>query len=240
MRRWLGTEVANVHPVGRNGMHKYNNQDHSMYTAMLTVENIVTGARHDIWSVNVEEEYHEEKSARRRGTGTGRDRADRPPARCRRRRQRRAVVDALAEDGPARGEGGPPPSEPVVKETSEIRHAIPLAIAAALVGVVSLLTTVVVAHVLTSEQYGTLIALLGLFLVVSMPGTALLVGVVRRVSAWQTSGLGDRVRGLGEAHPPHLARHRSCSSLSVMFLVREPVVARPGALPYALGRWRRS
>ena len=39
-------------------MHKYNNQDHSMYTAMLTVENI-HGAHHDIWSVNVEEEYHE-------------------------------------------------------------------------------------------------------------------------------------------------------------------------------------
>jgi hypothetical protein len=49
-----------VHPVGRNGMHKYNNQDHSMFTAMLTVENIL-GADHDIWNVNVEQEYHEEK-----------------------------------------------------------------------------------------------------------------------------------------------------------------------------------
>ncbi|MGH9096182.1 MAG: FAD-dependent oxidoreductase, partial [Acidimicrobiales bacterium] len=53
----------NVHPVGRNGMHKYNNQDHSMYTAMLTVENI-HGAQHDIWAVNVEEEYHEEMDVR--------------------------------------------------------------------------------------------------------------------------------------------------------------------------------
>jgi hypothetical protein len=40
-------------------MHKYNNQDHSMYTAMLSVENIL-GADHDVWTVNVEEEYHEE------------------------------------------------------------------------------------------------------------------------------------------------------------------------------------
>ena len=40
-------------------MHKYNNQDHSMYTAMLSVENIL-GAHHDVWTVNVEEEYHEE------------------------------------------------------------------------------------------------------------------------------------------------------------------------------------
>jgi protoporphyrinogen oxidase len=63
LRAWLAEHASNVHPVGRNGMHKYNNQDHSMYTAMLTVENIVAGAGHDIWSVNVEDEYHEEKSA---------------------------------------------------------------------------------------------------------------------------------------------------------------------------------
>ncbi len=59
LRNWLAANAPNVHPVGRNGMHKYNNQDHSMLTAMLTVENIF-GASHDIWSVNVEEEYHEE------------------------------------------------------------------------------------------------------------------------------------------------------------------------------------
>ncbi|MGC8626691.1 MAG: NAD(P)/FAD-dependent oxidoreductase [Acidimicrobiales bacterium] len=62
IRRWLEAEVPNVYPVGRNGMHRYNNQDHSMYTAMLTVENLF-GASHDVWSVNVEEEYHEELSA---------------------------------------------------------------------------------------------------------------------------------------------------------------------------------
>ena len=65
IRKWLETEAPNVHPVGRNGMHKYNNQDHSMYTAMLTVENIF-GAHHDIWSVNVEEEYHEARLDRSR------------------------------------------------------------------------------------------------------------------------------------------------------------------------------
>jgi protoporphyrinogen oxidase len=62
LRSWLDEHAANVHPVGRNGMHKYNNQDHSMYTAMLTVENLF-GARHDIWSVNVEAEYHEETTS---------------------------------------------------------------------------------------------------------------------------------------------------------------------------------
>jgi UDP-galactopyranose mutase len=58
MVAWLEANAPNVHPVGRNGMHKYNNQDHSMYTALLTVENLF-GASHDIWAVNVEEEYHE-------------------------------------------------------------------------------------------------------------------------------------------------------------------------------------
>jgi protoporphyrinogen oxidase len=58
IRVWLESEAPNVYPVGRNGMHRYNNQDHSMLTAMLAVENI-GGAHHDLWSVNVDEEYHE-------------------------------------------------------------------------------------------------------------------------------------------------------------------------------------
>jgi protoporphyrinogen oxidase len=60
LRKWIDANVPNVFPVGRNGMHRYNNQDHSMYTAMLSVENIF-GANHDTWNVNVEAEYHEEK-----------------------------------------------------------------------------------------------------------------------------------------------------------------------------------
>jgi protoporphyrinogen oxidase len=77
IRRWFEEHAPNVHPVGRNGMHKYNNQDHSMYTAMLTVENI-HGANHDIWSVNVEEEYHETSDTKGGSgapstSGTGRD-----------------------------------------------------------------------------------------------------------------------------------------------------------------------
>jgi len=73
MREWIDDVTPNVHPVGRNGMHRYNNQDHSMYTAMLTVENIVGGTSYDVWDVNVEEEYHEEKSPAAGERGTGRD-----------------------------------------------------------------------------------------------------------------------------------------------------------------------
>ncbi len=68
---WLDEHAANVHPVGRNGMHRYNNQDHSMVTAMLTAENIATGSDHDVWDVNVEEEYHEESSTPKDSSGTG-------------------------------------------------------------------------------------------------------------------------------------------------------------------------
>jgi protoporphyrinogen oxidase len=49
----------NLQTVGRNGMHRYNNQDHSMLTAMLAVQNIL-GENHDLWTVNVERSYHEE------------------------------------------------------------------------------------------------------------------------------------------------------------------------------------
>lgn len=80
LRGWMEANVTNVHPVGRNGMHKYNNQDHSMLTAMLTVENILGHGPHDIWSVNVEEEYHEEgtgvdtaPASATATAGTGRD-----------------------------------------------------------------------------------------------------------------------------------------------------------------------
>jgi protoporphyrinogen oxidase len=58
VREYLGA-FTNLQVAGRNGMHKYNNQDHSMVTAMLAAQN-VTGAHFDVWGVNAEDEYHEE------------------------------------------------------------------------------------------------------------------------------------------------------------------------------------
>ncbi len=52
--------IPNLHTVGRNGMHKYNNQDHSMLTAMMAVDNM-KGSKHDLWEVNTDFEYHEEQ-----------------------------------------------------------------------------------------------------------------------------------------------------------------------------------
>jgi protoporphyrinogen oxidase len=68
IRRWLEREVPNLHLVGRNGMHKYNNQDHSMMTALVVARNIALGAGLDPWKVNADAVYHEEL---REGEDTG-------------------------------------------------------------------------------------------------------------------------------------------------------------------------
>ncbi len=59
IRTWL-EGIDNLTQVGRNGLHRYNNSDHSMLTAMRAVDNLLLGTTHDIWSVNVESVYHEE------------------------------------------------------------------------------------------------------------------------------------------------------------------------------------
>ncbi len=58
IRSWLDG-IENLQQVGRNGLHRYNNSDHSMLTAMRAVDNLLTGAHHDIWAVNAESVYHE-------------------------------------------------------------------------------------------------------------------------------------------------------------------------------------
>ena len=58
VRKYLA-QFSNLQVAGRNGMHKYNNQDHSMVTAILAVDNLA-GQHHDTWSVNQDDEYHEE------------------------------------------------------------------------------------------------------------------------------------------------------------------------------------
>jgi len=60
IRHEIETCWPGLHLVGRNGMHKYNNQDHAMMTAMLTVKNILAGETlYDVWNVNEDAEYHE-------------------------------------------------------------------------------------------------------------------------------------------------------------------------------------
>jgi protoporphyrinogen oxidase len=58
IRGWLGG-LSNLQQIGRNGLHRYNNSDHSMLTAMRAVENLCDGAGHDVWAVNADSVYHE-------------------------------------------------------------------------------------------------------------------------------------------------------------------------------------
>jgi protoporphyrinogen oxidase len=66
IRRWA-TGIPNLFCVGRNGMHRYNNQDHSMLTAMTAVDDIMAGKtdKARLWEVNTELDYHEEKAKSR-------------------------------------------------------------------------------------------------------------------------------------------------------------------------------
>jgi len=57
LRRYL-RDFSNLQTIGRNGLHRYNNQDHSMLTAIYAARNLI-GEKHDVWSVNTEKEYHE-------------------------------------------------------------------------------------------------------------------------------------------------------------------------------------
>src|SRR5947207_13891948 len=61
IRDWLDG-IENLQQVGRNGLHRYNNSDHSMLTAMRAIENL-DGAAHDLWEVNADSWYHETQVA---------------------------------------------------------------------------------------------------------------------------------------------------------------------------------
>ena len=64
VRQALQAHCPNLHPVGRNGMHKYNNQDHAMMTALLAARNVLAGRKiYDVWAVNEDGEYHESGEA---------------------------------------------------------------------------------------------------------------------------------------------------------------------------------
>ncbi len=102
--------IANLHTVGRNGMHKYNNQDHSMLTSMMAVWNMF-GAKHDIWAVNTDFEYHEEQ--RLEDPEASAATPDGPPA---------ASEATSGSEAPARSDGSAPDGSnddaPEVMDTS--------------------------------------------------------------------------------------------------------------------------
>jgi protoporphyrinogen oxidase len=89
IRQYLEHGFSNFQVVGRNGMHKYNNQDHSMMTALLAARNIL-GGRFDVWRVNADAEYHEEDAV-----------VSEAPSRS------RLSIDAVAKRSPQAGRSSP-------------------------------------------------------------------------------------------------------------------------------------
>ena len=81
IKGWLDG-IANLQQVGRNGLHRYNNSDHSMLTAMRAVDNLVKGTEHDIWAVNAESVYHEEEPRTSSSPTSSRPRPKRRSSRC--------------------------------------------------------------------------------------------------------------------------------------------------------------
>jgi hypothetical protein len=71
VRAFIDT-LENCHTVGRNGLHRYNNQDHSMLTGMYAARNLLLGERNDLWSVNADMEYHEEVRGEKQAGRNGR------------------------------------------------------------------------------------------------------------------------------------------------------------------------
>ena len=68
IRSYMEINLPNLQLVGRNGMHRYNNQDHSMMTAIYAARNVM-GARYDLWKVNSEAEYQEEQTESHHASG---------------------------------------------------------------------------------------------------------------------------------------------------------------------------
>ena len=129
---------SNLQTVGRNGLHRYNNQDHSMLTAVYAARNIV-GEQNDVWAVNTEMEYHETETRGRQGDGETGRRGDGETGRETIRNPQSATGDRLT---PTRV--STPAMTPPVMTPDDVIDAVfakldPVALGAAL-GVVSALT----------------------------------------------------------------------------------------------------
>lgn len=141
LRRYLDT-LTNLQTIGRNGQHRYNNQDHSMLTGVYAARN-VAGANYDIWSVNVEKEYHEEaKEAAPAGD--------------------RLVPSKVAVAAPAGG--GVAPEEEVIEEAFARLEPVALGASVGLVSGAALLLATVVLLLRGGPMVGKTLQLLGNYL----------------------------------------------------------------------------
>ncbi len=121
---------------------------------------------------------------------------------------------------------------PVISDTrAALRGASPIALAGLVANIANIGVTLLVARLLSTRGYGALNQLVAVFFVLSIPGSALLVGIVRRITLWQRTGHGSRVRRLGIPHAPARARARArCGPSSRSpFARRSPASSRSPA-----------
>ena len=148
--------IDNLQLVGRNGQHRYNNQDHSMLTAVYAARNLALGEQYDIWSVNVEEEYHEEGSTPARDSGRA---VPRPVA-----REAGHVPDAVEAE--------------ILRALAPL-DSVALGAAVGIVAAVGLWVATAVLLVQGGEVVGPTLGLLGQFLIgYSVTWTGALIGAV--------------------------------------------------------------
>ena len=205
VRGWLDG-LDNLHPVGRNGQHRYNNQDHSMLTGLLAARN-VAGADHDLWAVNVEGEYHEEIRPEAGGEAGDPGAAERPAAAAGDRR----VPTRLA---PATGGASVPDRarlERLLDEAFARYHPRALGVALGAVAAAGLFLASAVLLVRGGDPVGANLSLLGNYLLgfeVTWPGALLgaaeagaggyllgevLARAINRTIGWTERGLRRRL-----------------------------------------------
>lgn len=187
IQRYLET-IPNLQTVGRNGLHRYNNQDHSMLTAVYAARNI-TGENYDVWTVNTEQEYHEEKRA---GEAVPGDRAV----------PQRVPVSAGAADDEA---------DRLIKEAFARLDALALGIALGLVGGVGLFLATALLLLKGGPMVGLTLSLLGHYLPGFAPTwTGAFVGLVEAgIGGFVLGYLVATLRNWGMMAYAHLVKRRA-------------------------------
>lgn len=194
VRRYLET-FSNLQTVGRNGLHRYNNQDHSMLTGIYAARNVV-GEQHDVWAVNTEMEYHEEagRTAQRGGER-------RVPARLR---------PALAGDAGS-------PDESIDMDAAFARlDPVALGVAIGVVSGLSLFFAAVVLILKDGPVVGPTLSLLGhFFLGFQVTWTGAFVGLVEAgIGGFALGYLGAGLKNWGMDAYAFLVRQRADSEVS--------------------------
>lgn len=188
VRSYLAS-IGNLQLIGRNGQHRYNNQDHSMLTGIYAARNLALGNQYDVWSVNTEAEYHEEVSASD-VSSFDRMQPERVPA-------LEPSVDKISED--------------LLEAAFAPLDSVALAVAFATVGGLGLLLATIVLLLKGGERVGPTLALLSQYFIgYSVTWSGALIGLLEAGALGFIAGYSvARLRNWGVAAYAALLRRRA-------------------------------